>query len=84
MTREEAIQILGQYLQEVGSENYASSPSDFTQAVREAIWALKDPEIIRCKDCRYAKPDYGVFYCKINHLKMDINDWCSRARRWVE
>lgn len=84
MTREEAIQILGKYLQEAGSENYASAPSDFTLAVREAIWALKDPEIIRCKDCRYAGPDFGVFYCKKNHFKTDINDWCSRARRWVE
>lgn len=81
MTREEAIQILGKYLQEAGSENYASAPSDFTLAVREAIWALKDPEIIRCKDCRYAEPDYGSFCCIINNFEMDANDWCSRARR---
>lgn len=78
MTRKEAIEILA------GVEDYAVRPVEYKQAVREAIWALKDPEIIRCKDCRYAKPDYGLFYCKINHLKMDINDWCSRARRYEE
>lgn len=75
MTREEAIEILS------GVEDYAVRPIDYKQAIHEAIWALKDPEIIRCKDCRYAEPDYGSFCCIINNFEMDANDWCSRARR---
>lgn len=44
------------------------------------------PEIIRCKDCKYASPN-GKYGCKAYHFKqyetheMKADDFCSRAER---
>ena len=54
MTREEAIDVL--------KHNYPSSCfTDLCDAVEIAIQALSEqPEIIRCKDCRYGYQFYDV------------------------
>lgn len=45
-----------------------------------------EPEIIRCKDCKYASPN-GKYGCKAYHFKlyetheMKADDFCSRAER---
>ena len=53
-----------------------------------AIEALEQPEIIRCKDCRFwkkykyfnGKPTYAPF-CGFNSIFTDDNDFCSRAEK---
>ena len=55
---------------------------------REAIEALPsaEPEIIRCKDCKYASPN-GKYGCKAYHFKqyevheMYADDFCSKGER---
>ena len=44
------------------------------------------PEVIRCKDCKYASPN-GKYGCTAYHFKlyethgMKADDYCSRAER---
>ena len=45
MTREEAIKIL--------EEGEVSQKSGFFEAYQMAIESLKQPEVIRCKDCKW-------------------------------
>lgn len=79
MTREEAIEIL--------KANYPDACFEqLRDAVDMAISALKQPEIVRCKECIYASPN-GKNGCKVYHFKlyetheMNANDFCSRAER---
>ncbi len=42
------------------------------------------PEIVRCKDCKYYKKDHGYTVCTISPLHKVIrkpDDYCSRAGR---
>ena len=48
MTREEAIKY-----QEAFKRTYGNFPPEATEACNMAIEALKDPEIVHCKDCKY-------------------------------
>ena len=47
---------------------------------QEAIKALEQPEVIRCKDCKYWKHDHT---CSEHALvsPMCANEFCSRAER---
>lgn len=76
MTREEAIDVL--------KHNYPSSCyEDLCKAVDMAIKALKQPEIVRCKECKHAPKCYGdvlmrsrgggYIYCPV--------EYCSAAER---
>lgn len=55
---------------------------------KEALEQLPSaqPEIIRCKDCKYAEPN-GKYGCEVYHYKlyethdMKADDFCSRAER---
>lgn len=60
-------------------------------AIKRVISRIKklpsaEPEIIRCKDCKYASPN-GKYGCKAYHFKlyetheMNADDYCSRAER---
>ncbi len=55
-------------------------------ALSEAIKALAEPEIIRCRDCKYASPN-AKYGCKAYHFKlyetheMNADDFCSHAER---
>lgn len=50
MTREEAIK-----WQEAFKRTYGNFPPEATEACNIAIEALKEPEIVHCKDCVYWK-----------------------------
>ena len=58
------------------------------EAVKTAVEALKQPEIIRCKDCYYFIPpkdrDYHCYSCRetwSQHTIVYENDFCSKAIR---
>ena len=63
-------------------------PNAWLECAVEAIEKLPSaqPELIRCKDCKYYKAlDYtGYLGCNRRAraaFKMDLNDFCSRAER---
>ena len=82
MTREEAAKMIENdiYLH----HNYLSG--EYRKALKLAMSALEQPEIVRCKECIYASPN-GKNGCKVYHFKlyeaheMNANDFCSRAER---
>lgn len=63
MTREEAIQTIEVAIAEV-EWNY---PMDYAVAFERAIEALREPEIVRCRECNHSEmddPDFpDQFYC---------------------
>ena len=65
MTREEVIKIL--------EEGEVSRESGFFEAYQMAIESLKQPEVIRCKDCKHWK------HSTIRPNYCDVWDWCNRA-----
>lgn len=88
MTREEAINILWMY--DVSFEPHPAE--EVMHAIDMAIEALRQPEIVRCKDCKYLLPK-GSFCSKdmcglrgmAHYRHVDIhNDFCSRAERREE
>lgn len=83
MTREEAIDAL--------KANYPDSCYELLrEAVDIAIESLKQPEIIRCKDCKYCV-DYGMggYYCESEDIVpvgnyVEPDGFCNFARRREE
>jgi len=53
MTREEAIEVLRKY-----KMNIAHCDNSMYDAIMMAIEALNQPEIIRCKDCKFFEYDH--------------------------
>ena len=77
MTREEAIYCL--------DHKDIVTPTEFWTAVGMAIEALKQPEIIRCKDCCfYAISKEKRSWCKDMLRRIQPEDFCSHARRQEE
>ena len=77
MTREEAIDVL--------KRNYPSSCfEDLCKAVDIAIKALEEPEIIRCKECKYSDRWLNERRCFLGHeTGMCVFDegYCNYAKR---
>ena len=89
MTREEAVSIIEEHIWDIES-SYVDCAD--IEALRMAIEALRQPEIVRCKDCKYLLPK-GSFCSKdmcglrgmAHYRHVDIhNDFCSRAERREE
>jgi hypothetical protein len=73
MTAEEAIATL--------KANYPDACYEqLREAVDRAIEALKQPEIIHCKDCKYASGDVYC-HCKYANWWNNPYDYCSRAEK---
>ena len=78
MTREEAIAWL-KIIDKTAVEEEVHDTMD------TAIEALKQPEIIRCKDCCfYAISKQKRSWCKDMLRRIQPEDFCSRARRQDE
>lgn len=73
MTREEAAEKINWLYYEADYGN--NLPDDMETAVDMAIEALKQPEIIRCKDCHY----YDGERCDMHKMMTDQTDYCSYA-----
>ena len=56
MKREEAIDKLQWLWSEVYNED--SDASDYAEAIDMAISALQEPQIIKCKNCKFSTEDY--------------------------
>ena len=77
MTNEEAIKVLNETRVMFGRSN---GKALYREALRKAIDALKQPEIIHCKDCKHWEPhsqhgwddEYGLYfnYCAF-HMPED-------------
>lgn len=77
MTREEA----RLYIIRHCNPDYPKGKTEWERAVNMAIEALQQPEIVRCKDCRWHKPDInqcGRQVCAV----MYGDDSCSYAE-WI-
>lgn len=78
MTREEAIRNLI-ILREIATLKETKECADL------AIDALKQPEIIRCKDCQFfAISRQGKSWCKSSTRHIKPEDFCSRGWRREE
>ena len=78
MIRDEAIKIIDNFFYCVvfprcNGKLYSHSRLD--EAVKMAIEALSQPEIIRCKECGY----YEDGHCDMHHMGVDPDDYCSYA-----
>lgn len=84
MTREEAIH----HIMDVITENNSIAPNMVTfdlekQALYMAIEALKQPEIIRCIECKHAKSVDSHYWirCELSN-RYELHEWyCPSARR---
>lgn len=78
MTREEAIAKLEQYLDSNLIEDLSGNEG-LDEAIRMGSDALKQPEIIRCRDCLYHQLRNG--YCDKHHVTLHPLDFCSYGER---
>ena len=72
ITLDEAIEILSR------PKTMKGTPQDILEAHDMAITALRQPEIIRCRDCRYK---YGSDCDNFAGVWVKDDDFCSRAER---
>lgn len=83
MTNKEAINLLDNLLGIVED----NQNNDYDTALKMAIEALKQPEIIRRKECKHKRrykfpPKYDEKdYCSINERVVTSDDFCSWAER---
>lgn len=92
MTREEAIEIINRENDPNNKEVWEVFP-EYRKALDIAIKALEQepsaqPEIIRCKDCKYWREHkYAketkryIPFCGFNAIYTKSDDFCSRAER---
>ena len=80
MTREEAIDMI-KYDMRL-HHNYMSG--EYRKALRMAISALQQPEIIRCKDCKYNATSKKCLNPDSFFLVPADDDYCSLAERREE
>lgn len=85
MTREEAAEQIYGLILSADDEDGPCIFSDQIEALETAIEVLKQPEIIRCKDCEYwgEFPDYRSF-CLDGAKSYDPEGFCHFARRREE
>ncbi len=94
MTREEAIGKLEEekeyYVKYLSAGKIIGKVEEWGKAIEAydmAIEALKQPEIIRCKDCKYCEEvNPGLFYCDSVDIVpvgqyVEPDGFCSMARR---
>lgn len=79
MTREEAITKLKSQRDEIcngclHAVGWCESHCGFSEAIDMAIKALKQPEIVQCKDCDL---NDGTCYCDFHYRNVKPNDYCS-------
>ena len=72
ITLDEAIEILSR------PKTMKGTPQDILEAHDMAITALRQPEIIRCRECRYK---YGSACDNFAGVWVKDDDFCSRAER---
>lgn len=77
MTRQEAIDIIKVAQAEVEWEY----PLDYMVAFRKAVEALSEPEIIRCKDCKYWDADEHDCNIKTGWFACGADWYCADAER---
>ena len=77
MTREEARDILKNTKVRFGRTN---GKTVYAEALHMAIKALEQPEIIRCKDCKY-RGGWSGFYCDIMDKFAGDDKHCAWAER---
>ncbi|GEM_PF-4965339 len=67
-----------EYIEGEGFERY---PLPEYYAIEKAIEALKQPEIIRCKDCKQfrKRADIDFTFCDLTESPVFETDFCSRA-----
>ena len=90
MTREEAAEQIYGLILSADDEEGPCIFSDQIEALETAIEVLKQPEIIRCKDCKYCD-DYGMgeYYCESEDIVpvgnyVEPYGFCNFARRREE
>lgn len=89
MTREEAIIILTNmaFLLRDGTRYMKlEHEKQFREAYEMAIKALEQPEIIRCRACKHhiLHKRLNVPWCRLLHIDMGDNQFCSCAERREE
>ena len=82
ITLNEAIEILSR------PKTMKGTPQDILEAHDMAITALRQPEIIRCRECRHWYTGDGYNHengaqCALTHMWMSPDDYCSYGRRKV-
>lgn len=84
MTREEAAEQIYGLILSADDEDGPCIFSDQIEALEMGIEALKQPEIIRCTDCKYAVKQGNVNWCD-KLMCYGVDDWfCASARRRKE
>ena len=82
MTREEAKTILRET--SVTPYIHPDSIGKYFDAMKMAIEALKQPEIVRCKDCKHrneANSPYWEIWCERNDHGVDGDWFCADGER---
>ena len=81
MTREEAIEML-EFIIPCGEFDFYDKEKD---ALNVALQALKQPEIIRCEQCKFMDSITNQYcYCELFKTFMEKAGFCSIAERFVE
>ena len=90
MTRKEAIEFLKNMIDRE-AVGFVAPQGDgdvaiwqyHVEALQMAIKALEQPEVIRCKDCKYNSnpPEYGNAVCDTFYGMTDQMGFCHRAER---
>ena len=77
ITLDEAIEILSR------PKTMKGTPQDILEAHDMAITALQQPEIIRCRECKYndMPPTAGNAGCTLLYGMTNQNGFCSLAER---
>lgn len=88
MTREEAIQVLTEISATLKSW---SGFSEYPQAIDMAIKALREQEVVRCKDCKYNRYNERRFFdddviawyawCECFQEEHGFDGYCSFAKQ---
>lgn len=84
MTRGEALKKMQAVKSYMTSGNPIWSVTEIGEAFDMAIEALEQPEIIRCKDCKYGgMKENEEGYCYASAIEQEITgmDYCSWAKR---
>ena len=86
MTREEAMEILDKMplCNECDSSNFPYTCVECGDAFLMAMEALKQPEIVRCKDCKHLGYTSSHWFCKWLNRCVDEDWFCADGERAVK
>ena len=68
----------------VDTEQVYTNGTEFVPIYRMIQWFQHEPEIVRCKDCKYydeVNQPYTQTYCRKHSIDISDQDFCSRAER---